>query len=69
MNVRVVATGAGMIVLALGFFFYMTGVAPRSNDPAAMMQSVGTVSGAIGALGVVMMGFGLFRRPRGPRRR
>jgi hypothetical protein len=64
MNLRVVISGAVMIVLALGFFFYMTSFIPRSNDPAGMMREVGEVSGAVGAIGLVMMLFGAFRRKR-----
>ncbi|HTQ33560.1 MAG TPA: hypothetical protein VMI30_05285 [Stellaceae bacterium] len=64
MNLRVVITGAVMVVLALGFFFYMGSLAPRSNDPAAMMRTVGEVSGAEGAIGIVMVAFGLLRRKR-----
>jgi hypothetical protein len=64
MNLRVVITGAVMIVLALAFFFYMGTIAPRSNDPASMMQTVGTASGAVGATGFVMIIFGVLRRKR-----
>jgi hypothetical protein len=64
MNKRVVATGAAMIVLAIGFFLYMLTFAPRSNDPATMMQTVGEVSGAIGAIGLVMIVAGALRRRR-----
>jgi TRAP-type mannitol/chloroaromatic compound transport system permease large subunit len=64
MNLRVVVTGAVMVALALGFFLYMGTMAPRSNDAASMMQTVGTVSGAVGALGVVMIVFGALRRKR-----
>jgi hypothetical protein len=65
MNVRVVLTGALLIVLALGFFFYMgAALAPKSNDPTAMMQTVGEVSGAVGAIGIVMVLFGVFKRRR-----
>lgn len=63
MNLRVVLTGAVMIVSAVGFFFWMgVSLAPKSNDPAAMMQTVGTVSGAVGGIGLVMMIFGALRR-------
>ena len=62
MNLRVIITGAVMVVLALGFFFYMGSLAPRSNDPASMMQTVGEVSGAVGAIGIVMILFGVLRR-------
>jgi hypothetical protein len=63
MNLRVVFTGAGLIVLAAAFFFYMTTMAPQSNDPEAM-RTVGVVSGAAAGLGGVMILFGLLRRKR-----
>jgi hypothetical protein len=66
MNVRVVVTGVLMIVLAIAFFFGMGAMlAPKSNDPAAMMQTVGTVSGAVGGIGLVMVVFGALRKKRG----
>jgi len=37
-------------------------MAGRSNDPATMMQTVGTVSGVFGALGLVMAAFGFIGR-------
>jgi hypothetical protein len=64
MNLRVMITGAELAVLALAFFFYMGTIAPRSNDPAAMMQTVGMVSGAAGAIGLVMIVFGALRRKK-----
>jgi hypothetical protein len=67
MNMRVIFTGALMIVLALGFFFYMMeALMPRSNDPAGMMQTVGEVSGFVGALGLVFIVFGVFKKKRQP---
>jgi hypothetical protein len=63
-NLRVVITGALMIVLAVAFFFGMGTAAPKSNDPAAMMQTVGTVSGAVGGIGLVMILFGTLRKKR-----
>jgi hypothetical protein len=41
---------AGFILglLALVFFVFMLSMIPRSNDPAALMQTFGTVSGAVG---------------------
>jgi hypothetical protein len=66
MNVRVVLTGVLMIVLALAFFFGMgIALAPKSNDPAAMMRTVGMVSGAVGGIGLVMVLFGALRKKRG----
>ena len=58
-NWRVVLTGVFLIVLAVGFFVFMLTMAPKSNDPAAMMQTVGQVSGVAGAIGLVMIVFGL----------
>ena len=68
MNLPVVVTGAAMVVLALAFFFCMGIAAPRSNDPAAMMPTVGMASGAVGAVGVAMIVFGSLRRWRQARR-
>jgi hypothetical protein len=57
-NRRLVIAGAVLIVAAIGFFFFMGGMAPRSNDPKALMETVGEVSGVAGAIGAVMMVFG-----------
>jgi hypothetical protein len=40
-NWRFVSVGVAMVVLAVAFFLGMQTIAPRSNDPAAMMQTVG----------------------------
>lgn len=64
MNLRVVFTGAGLVVLAAAFFFYMTTMTPHSNDPEAMMRTVGMVSGGAAGIGGAMILFGLFRRKR-----
>jgi hypothetical protein len=63
-NLRVLITGLALIVLAVGFFLYMLTLAPKSNDPAALMRTVGTVSGVVGALGLVMAVFGAVGRRR-----
>jgi hypothetical protein len=57
-NRRFVLTGGVLIVAAIGFFFYMAGMAPRSNDPKALMETVGQVSGVAGAIGVVLIVLG-----------
>lgn len=57
-NVRVIATGAGLIVLAIGFFLFFLSIAPRSNDPAGLMRTVGTVSGVAIGIGAAMAIFG-----------
>lgn len=62
MNKRVVYTGAALIIATLAFFTGMLGVAPRSTDPKALMEIVGTVSGAVGGLGVAMIIFGAIGR-------
>jgi hypothetical protein len=65
MNLRVMITGALMIGLALAFFYGMaSATAPKSNDPAAMTQTVGMDSGGVGGLGVAMVIFGALRRKR-----
>jgi len=58
-NWRLVIVGGVLVVLAAGFFLYMMGMAPRSNDPQSLMQTVGMVSGGVGGIAVVMMIFGL----------
>jgi hypothetical protein len=61
-NWRLVIVGLVLVVLAFGFFAGMGLMAGRSNDPVAMMQTVGTVSGVVGTLGVVMAIFGFIGR-------
>ena len=56
---RVVYTGAALLVLAIAFFVGMMVIAPRSTDPVKLMETVGTVSGAVGGLAIVMMVLGL----------
>ena len=58
-NMRLVIVGAVLAVLAVGFFLYMMGMAPKSNDPQAMLTTVGQVSGVVGAIGLVMIAVGL----------
>ncbi len=61
-NWRIVVAGIVLIVLALGFFFYMSSVASKSNDPVALMQTVGRVAGAVGGISLVMIIIGLIGR-------
>lgn len=58
-NWRIVIAGLVLIVFALVFFFFMLSVASKSNDPVALMRTVGTVSGAIGGISLVMIVIGL----------
>jgi len=66
-NWRVTIVGLALIVLAVAFFAGMAVTARLSNDPVAMMQTVGVTSGAVGAIGAVMaiFGFAGSRRPDG----
>ena len=57
-NMRVVAVGSVLIVLAIVFFLFFLAIRAKSNDPAALMSTVGTVSGALIGLGVAMIAFG-----------
>jgi hypothetical protein len=54
-----VLTGLVLIGLALGFYLFMLSMAPSSTDPAALMQTVGTVSGAAVGISLVMIILGL----------
>jgi hypothetical protein len=58
-NWRVIIVGFVLIALALGFYFFMLSIAPTSNDPATLMQTVGTVSGAAIGISLVMIIMGL----------
>jgi len=58
-NRRLVITGAALAAVAIVFFLYMLSIAATSNDPKALMQTVGQVSGVAVAIGIVMIVFGL----------
>ena len=58
-NWRFVITGFILILLALGFFFFMQSIASTSTDPAALMQTVGTVSGVAVGVSVALILLGL----------
>jgi hypothetical protein len=58
-NWRVVIVGIILIILAVLFYVFMLSTASKSNDPVALMSTVGTVSGAICGLAVVMIILGL----------
>ena len=63
-NWRVAIVGIVLLVAAPAFFFFFLSMAPKSNDPAALMQTVGQVSGVVGAIGLVMLLFGLIGKKR-----
>ncbi len=58
-NWRIVTVGILLIVLALGFFYFMTLMASQSTDPAELMKTVGTVSGAAIGVSLVLIVLGL----------
>jgi hypothetical protein len=58
-NMRLVIVGSVLLVLAFGFFLFMLLLAPKSNDPKAMLQTVGQVVGVVGGISVVMIVMGL----------
>jgi len=58
-NWRVVIVGVALVFVAIAFYLGMLFVAPKSNDPAALMQIVGTVAGVVCGLALVMIIFGL----------
>ncbi len=61
-NWRIVIVGLVLIVLAAGFSFFMTSIASTSNDPVALMQTVGRVAGVVGSIGTLMIIVGLIGR-------
>ncbi|HUJ48389.1 MAG TPA: hypothetical protein VLV55_14740 [Rhizomicrobium sp.] len=63
-NTRLIAVGIVLIILAIGFFFVMMGMAPKSNDPKSMMETVGQASGAVGGIAIVMVIFGLIGKKK-----
>ncbi len=58
-NWRIVIVGLVLIVITLVFFFFMLSVASQSNDPVALMHTVGTVAGAVSGISLVMIVIGL----------
>jgi hypothetical protein len=58
-NWRFVATGVLFIILAVGFFFFMSLIAPQSTDPVEMMRIVGQAAGAAIGISVVLILVGL----------
>ena len=58
-NKRVAITGAVLVAAAIAFFLFFLTIASKSNDPKALMETVGQVSGVAGAIGIVMIVLGL----------
>ena len=66
---RLFFAGLLAVVLAAAFFVYMQGQARASNDPVAMMRTVGQVCGVAGGIGLAMIICSFFLNPPGRRRR
>ena len=64
-NWRFIITGFVLILFALGFYFFMLSVASTSTDPAALMQTVGTVSGVAIGISVALILLGLMGKKFG----
>jgi hypothetical protein len=58
-NWRIIIVGFVRIVITLGFYFFMLSIAMQSTDPAALMQTLGTVTGAAVCVSLVMIIIGL----------
>jgi len=58
-NWRVVIVGFVLAVIGLGFYFFMLSIASSSTDPATLVQTVGTVTGAVVGISLVMILLGL----------
>jgi len=51
--------GFFLFAIAIGFYFFMLTIASTSTDPVALMQTVGTVSGAVAGISLIMLIAGL----------
>ena len=58
-NWRMVIGGFIFLVFALGFFFFMTTIAPSSTDPVEFMKIVGQASGVVGGISLALIIIGL----------
>ncbi|MEQ1864259.1 MAG: hypothetical protein ABL996_06350 [Micropepsaceae bacterium] len=61
-NWRVVIAGGVLLALAGVFVLIMMAMAPQSNDPVALMETVGTTAGVVAGISVAMIIFGLVGR-------
>jgi len=58
-NWRLVIVGFLFLALSIGFFIFMLTIASSSTDPAALMQTVGGISGFLGTVSIIMIIAGL----------
>ena len=58
-NLRLTIVGVVLMAATAAFFVFFLTIAGKSNDPKALMQTVGQVAGVAGAIGLFMFIFGL----------
>ena len=58
-NWRMVIGGFVFLILAIGFFLFMSTIASTSTDPVEFMRTVGSASGVVGGISVVLILLGL----------
>ena len=54
-NWRLVGFAVFLLILAIGFYFFMLTIAPTSLDPVTMMETVGSASGTVGGLSIALI--------------
>ena len=58
-NWRMVIGGFLFLILAIGFFLFMSSIASTSTDPVELMRTVGSVSGVVGGISIILILLGL----------
>jgi hypothetical protein len=58
-NWRMVIGGFVFLILAISFFLFMSTIASTSTDPVELMRTVGSASGVVGGMSVVLILLGL----------
>jgi len=61
-NQRIIIVGSVLIALAIMFFLFFMSIASKSNNPAELMRTVGTVSGVVIGIGLTMIVVGSRRK-------
>jgi hypothetical protein len=61
-----IIVGAVLILMAIGFFFFMQTVASASTDPVDLMKTVGRVAGIAFGVSFVMIVVGLVGKKAQP---
>ena len=58
-NWRMVIGGFLFLILAIGFFLFMSSIASTSTDPVELMRTVGSASGVVGGISIILILLGL----------